>query len=108
MLAEKVYIITFRDFWLVENGMVNAIIKTHMKKAVDVKKKVHKKLNQTKEKTRSKERGLRKRKLVLANYWAKFGFFKAVLSDLPTGNDFLSSIFSHIIPSSHTSFLPVL
>lgn len=90
-----------------ENGKANAATKVRMKKAADAKKKAQEKLDQAKEKARSKEQGLGMRKLALANCQAEFGTFKAILSDPPTGNDFPPSTSPHIAPSSTASPLPV-
>lgn len=50
----------------------------------------------------SKKQVLEIRKLAIANYWAKFGTFKAVLLDLPTANNLFPPAFPHITPSTTT------
>lgn len=45
--------------------------------------------------------------MVIINCHVEFGTFQALLSDLPTGNNFSSSIFSYIAPPI-TFFLSVL
>lgn len=87
--------IALRDFWLVKNGKANTATKARLKKAAEAKNKAQKKLDQAKEKVKSKKQGLGMRKLAIANRQAEFGTFKALLSNLPTGNDLFSSASSH-------------
>lgn len=106
LLAEEARIIALRNSWLVKNGKANIATKTCLKKAAEAKNKAQEKLGQAKKKVKSKKRGLRMRKLVIANCQAEFGTFKALLSDPPTGNDLPSSASSHTTPPS-AFFLPI-
>lgn len=98
--------IAFCNFWLLENGKANAAIKNWLKKVAKAKKKTHKKLDQAKEKAKSKNQSLEMRKLAIANCSAKFATFKALLSDSSTGNNLFSSESSYTVLST-TSHLPI-
>lgn len=55
LLIEEVYMIALRDFWLVKNGKANTATKARLKKAAEAKNKAQKKLDQAKEKVKSKK-----------------------------------------------------
>lgn len=56
LLAEEVRMITLQDFWLIENEKANTATKVYLKNAIDAKKKTQKKLDQAKEKAKSKNK----------------------------------------------------
>lgn len=83
---------------MIERGKTGPATKTWVKKAATAEKKLIKqqeKLPQ-KEKAKSKDQGLQKKKLALENCWAAIGSFKAVLSNLivPSNKKSLSASLS--------------
>lgn len=105
--------IALQDSWLIRNGKSNIATKSCLKKVADTKKKVKEKEDQAKEKAKSKNQRLEIRRLAMTNYCrAKFGTFKTIFSDLPTGNDLVLSASPHLMTFfatslSATSLFPV-
>lgn len=54
MLVKKTHIIVEQNFWLIENGKANTITKIYPKKSTNIKKKINKKWDYIKKKTKTK------------------------------------------------------